>query len=179
MPPIYQPEVAARYIVDAAVDGRRAKVIGSWNKLLVAAGSICPGLANQYAALGAWDAQLTSQPVSPTQRVNLYHSADADADAGAHGIFDDRAGRLLGSSLPEDPAPHRQDVHHCGCPHHRRKAPAAGLLPLTRPRYGRGDCFRGPGSGYVASAWRRPNRGRSNQDLRGPSSPATSASAGR
>lgn len=92
VPPIYQPEVAARYIVAAAVDGRRAKVIGSWNKLLVAAGSICPGLANQYAALGAWDAQLTSQPVSPTQRVNLYHSADADADAGAHGIFDDRAG---------------------------------------------------------------------------------------
>ena len=34
---------------------RRAKVVGSWNKLLVAAGSIFPGLGNQYAALGAWE----------------------------------------------------------------------------------------------------------------------------
>jgi hypothetical protein len=92
VPPIYQPEVAARYIVAAALDGRRGKVIGSWNKLLVAAGSLFPGLGNQYAALGAWDSQLTSKPVSPSQPVNLYQPADADADAGAHGVFNDRAG---------------------------------------------------------------------------------------
>ena len=30
VPPIYQPEVPARWIVQAALDGRRAKVIGSW-----------------------------------------------------------------------------------------------------------------------------------------------------
>jgi NAD(P)-dependent dehydrogenase (short-subunit alcohol dehydrogenase family) len=92
VPPIYQPEVAARYIVAAALDGRRAKVIGSWNKLLVAAGSLFPGFGNQYASRAAWDAQLTSEPVSPSQPVNLYEPADARADAGAHGAFDDRAG---------------------------------------------------------------------------------------
>jgi NAD(P)-dependent dehydrogenase (short-subunit alcohol dehydrogenase family) len=91
VPPIYQPEIPAQYIVAAALDGRRAKVVGSWNKLLVAAGSLFPGLGNQYAALGAWESQLTSQPVSPHQPVNLYEPADADQDAGAHGIFDDKA----------------------------------------------------------------------------------------
>ena len=37
VPPIYQPEIPAKFIVQAALDGRRSKVIGSWNKLLVAA----------------------------------------------------------------------------------------------------------------------------------------------
>ena len=39
VPPIYQPEVAARCIVDATLNGRRTKVVGVWNKLLVVAGS--------------------------------------------------------------------------------------------------------------------------------------------
>jgi hypothetical protein len=74
-------------------------VVGSWNKLLVAAGSLFPGLGNQYAALGAWDSQLTSEPVSPQQPVNLYEAADADQDAGAYGIFDDKAGGFLDPSF--------------------------------------------------------------------------------
>ncbi|HLI01109.1 MAG TPA: SDR family oxidoreductase, partial [Acidimicrobiales bacterium] len=32
VPPIYQPEIPARAIVDAALDGRRSKIVGSWNK---------------------------------------------------------------------------------------------------------------------------------------------------
>jgi hypothetical protein len=67
-------------------------VLGSWNKLLVAAGSLFPGLANQYAALGAWGTQLTDQPVGPDRPVNLYQPADQSHDAGAHGIFDAKAG---------------------------------------------------------------------------------------
>lgn len=92
VPPIYQPEVAARFIVEAALDGRRAKVVGSWNKLLVAAGSLFPGLGNQFAAQGAWDTQLTEQPIDPDRPVNLYRPVDEDHDAGAHGRFDARAG---------------------------------------------------------------------------------------
>ena len=99
VPPIYEPEIPAKYIVAAALDGRRARVVGSWNKLLVAAGSLFPGLGNQYAALGAWDSQLTSEPVSPQQPVNLYEAADADQDAGAYGIFDDKAGGFLDPSF--------------------------------------------------------------------------------
>jgi short-subunit dehydrogenase len=92
VPPIYQPEIPAEWIVRAALDGRRAKIIGSWNKLLVAAGQVMPGLGNQYAAIGAWDTQLTDQPISPERPDNLRHPADNDADHGAHGIFGDRAG---------------------------------------------------------------------------------------
>lgn len=88
VPPIYQPEVPAKHIVDVATSGQREKVVGSWNKLLVLGGRLVPGLGNQYAARAAWDSQLTSDPVSPTRRVNLWEPVDAETDHGAHGMFD-------------------------------------------------------------------------------------------
>jgi NAD(P)-dependent dehydrogenase (short-subunit alcohol dehydrogenase family) len=99
VPPIYQPEIPAKFIVDAALDGRRDKVIGSWNKMLVAIAKIAPGLGNQYAAIGAWEAQLTQQPVSSDRPANLYQAADQDRDHGAHGSFGDRAGGVLDPSF--------------------------------------------------------------------------------
>lgn len=92
VPPIYQPEIPAKWIVRVALDGRRAKVVGSWNKLLVAAGQVMPGLGNQYAALGAWDTQLTDAPIAPSRSDNLRQPVDKRRDHGAHGMFDDRAG---------------------------------------------------------------------------------------
>lgn len=99
VPPIYQPEVCARFILEVAQDGRRDKVIGSWNKLLVMAGSLFPGLGNQYAALGAWETQLTDQPVDPGRPSNLCEPVDRDRDAGARGIFDRKAGGFLDPSF--------------------------------------------------------------------------------
>jgi NAD(P)-dependent dehydrogenase (short-subunit alcohol dehydrogenase family) len=101
VPPIYQPEVAARFIVDTALDGRRAKVVGSWNSLLVFIAQRAPSLANQYAAIGAWEAQLTSQPTSPDDPVDLRAPCDDERDFGAHGRFDDRAGGFLDRSYLE------------------------------------------------------------------------------
>lgn len=105
VPPIYQPEVPARAIVDAALDGRRSKVVGSWNKLLVAAAKAVPGIGNQYAALGAWGTQLTDQ-VLGEHRANLWQAVDDTSDHGSHGIFDDRAGGVLDPhflrSLPDN-----------------------------------------------------------------------------
>lgn len=92
VPPIYQPEIPARFIVEAALDGRRDKVIGSWNKMLAMAASLVPGFGNQFAAIGAWDSQLTSHPVSPDRAVNLHQPVDDEDDHGAHGSFDDQAG---------------------------------------------------------------------------------------
>lgn len=92
VPPIYQPEIPARLIVQVALDGRREKVVGSWNKLLVAAGKAMPGLGNQYAARAAWDSQLTEQAAGPDRPCNLFEPQDELEDHGAHGIFDDRAG---------------------------------------------------------------------------------------
>jgi NAD(P)-dependent dehydrogenase (short-subunit alcohol dehydrogenase family) len=99
VPPIYQPEIPAKFIVAAALDGRPSKVIGSWNKMLVLAGRLFPGLGNQYAALGAWDTQLTAQVISGDRPDNLYKPADDTHDAGAHGIFDDKAGGFLDPSF--------------------------------------------------------------------------------
>jgi NAD(P)-dependent dehydrogenase (short-subunit alcohol dehydrogenase family) len=92
VPPIYQPETPAKFIVDAVLEGRHAKVVGSWNKLLVVAGQLFPGFGNQYAALAAWDSQLTDIPEPAHRTVNLYEPVDEHEDKGAHGIFDDKAG---------------------------------------------------------------------------------------
>jgi NAD(P)-dependent dehydrogenase (short-subunit alcohol dehydrogenase family) len=99
VPPIYQPEIPAKFIVDAALDGRRDKIIGSWNKMLVLAARLAPGLGNEYAAIGAWESQLTDQKVSPDRPVNLYDPADAKVDHGAHGSFDSQAGGFMDPSF--------------------------------------------------------------------------------
>jgi hypothetical protein len=99
VPPIYQPEVPAHFIVQAALDGRRAKVVGSWNKMLVVAASLAPGFANQYAAIAAWQSQLTDRPVDPDRPVNLFQAADSESDHGAHGSFDGQAGGFLDPSF--------------------------------------------------------------------------------
>jgi NAD(P)-dependent dehydrogenase (short-subunit alcohol dehydrogenase family) len=98
VPPIYQPELIAKFVLEAALTGRREKVIGSWNKVLVLAGRMFPGLGNQYAALGAWSSQLTGEHISPGRPVNLYEPVDAAEDHGAHGQFDQMAGGFLDPS---------------------------------------------------------------------------------
>jgi NAD(P)-dependent dehydrogenase (short-subunit alcohol dehydrogenase family) len=95
VPPIYQPETVARAIVATARDGRRSRVVGSWNKLVVLAGKLVPGVGNHYAALAAWDAQLSDQSVSALHRDNLWEPIDNGSDHGAHGIFDGEAGGTL------------------------------------------------------------------------------------
>jgi NAD(P)-dependent dehydrogenase (short-subunit alcohol dehydrogenase family) len=99
VPPIYQPEVAAEHIVGAALDGRRSRILGSWNKMLVFVDSLFPGVGNQYAALAAWDAQLTDETIDPDRPANLVSPVDGDADRGCHGIFDDQAGGVLDPSF--------------------------------------------------------------------------------
>jgi short-subunit dehydrogenase len=128
VPPIYQPEVAAHHIVKVALDGRRSKVLGSWNKMLVAVDSLLPGLGNQYAALGAWNTQLTQRPVPPDRPVNLHKPVDVDRDAGARGSFDNRAGGVLDPSflrsLPQTAATFGRAVAAALRDRHRRTTPS-------------------------------------------------------
>jgi short-subunit dehydrogenase len=91
VPPIYSPEVAARAIVRAVLDGERSRILGSWNKVFAFMGSVVPGFANQYAALGAWEGQMTDQRVAPDRPSNLHRCADETSDFGAHGVFDDES----------------------------------------------------------------------------------------
>ena len=99
VPPIYEPEVAARFLVEAALDGRRSKILGSWNKMLVAASKVMPGVGNQFAAIGAWDSQLSDIPADPHRPDNLFEPQDAAGDEGAHGIFDGRASGFIDPSF--------------------------------------------------------------------------------
>jgi len=99
VPPIYQPEVPAKAVLDVALDGRREKIVGTWNKMLVFVDSLFRGVGNHYAATAAWGAQLTDQSVDPDRPANLHHPVDEDRDFGAHGTFDRRAGGVLDPSF--------------------------------------------------------------------------------
>jgi NAD(P)-dependent dehydrogenase (short-subunit alcohol dehydrogenase family) len=99
VPPIYQPEIPAKAILDVALDGRREKVVGSWNKMLIFVDSLWRGVGNHYAALAAWESQLTDERVDPDRPANLHRPVDQHKDFGAHGIFDDRAGGVLDRSF--------------------------------------------------------------------------------
>jgi hypothetical protein len=90
VPPIYQPELAARAIVHAADHPRRREYwVGSSTVATLAANAIAPGLLDRYLARTGFDSQQTDEPAPAVG--NLWAPADREADYGAHGEFDDRA----------------------------------------------------------------------------------------
>jgi short-subunit dehydrogenase len=91
VPPVYQPEVAARAIVESALDGKRSRIVGSWNTALVGAAEFAPAVVAQYAARTAVDSQQTGEPAEADRASNLCAAVDDDRDAGAHGEFGDQA----------------------------------------------------------------------------------------
>ncbi|MGW0358743.1 SDR family oxidoreductase [Nocardia nova] len=94
VPPIYQPEVAARAVLYAADHpNRREYWVGGSTAATLAANAIAPGLLDRYLAKTGFDSQQTDQPRDPEQPENLWHPADGEQgrDFGAHGIFDARS----------------------------------------------------------------------------------------
>jgi NAD(P)-dependent dehydrogenase (short-subunit alcohol dehydrogenase family) len=94
VPPIYQPEVAARGIVYAADHPRRREYwVGGSTAATLAANALAPGLLDRYLGRTGYRAQQTDQPRDPDQPANLWQPADdaREPDYGAHGRFDDRA----------------------------------------------------------------------------------------
>lgn len=89
--PIYEPEVAARAIVAAALDGRRSSVLGSWNRLVVAGAKFAPDVVAHFVARTAVDGQQSDEPREPDRPTNLWKPVDDNCDAGARGRFGDRA----------------------------------------------------------------------------------------
>ena len=88
----YQPEIAARAIVRAALYPRREHYVG-WGAVQAVVGTMFfPGLLDRFLAWKAWKGQLSSQPVDLTRRKDNLHSA-LPADFGAHGRFDAEAHR--------------------------------------------------------------------------------------
>ncbi len=99
VPPIYQPEVAARGVVFAADHPRRRQYwVGGTTAATIVATRLAPALLDRYLARTGYRAQQTAQAVEPGRPDNLLQPADGRGghDGGSHGVFDDRShGRSL------------------------------------------------------------------------------------
>ncbi len=91
VPPIFQPEVAARAIVFAAEHGRRELHVGRSTWQAVYAQNFVPGLLDRYLARTGYAAQQSADPEDPNRPDNLQAPVDGEIDRGAHGRFDDTA----------------------------------------------------------------------------------------
>ena len=94
VPPIYQPEVAARAVVYAGDHPRRREYwVGAATAATLLANAIAPGILDRYLARTAFDSQQSNKPRDPNAPENLWSPADGPAgkDFGAHGAFDDRS----------------------------------------------------------------------------------------
>ncbi|GGR89804.1 short-chain dehydrogenase [Streptomyces aureoverticillatus] len=93
VPPIYQPEVAARGIVYAADHPRRKQYyVGASTVATIWANRLAPAFLDRYLARTGFDSQQADRR-PPPGRGNLFEPADRppDSDQGAHGIFDEAA----------------------------------------------------------------------------------------
>lgn len=89
VPPIFQPEVAARAIVWAGDHNRRELNVGWPATKAIVGNSFFPGYGDYYLAENGYEAQMTSEPENPDRPDNLF--APVKGDRGTHGRFDDRA----------------------------------------------------------------------------------------
>jgi NAD(P)-dependent dehydrogenase (short-subunit alcohol dehydrogenase family) len=92
VPPIYQPEVAARGVVYAADHPRRRQYwVGASTAATLAANRVMPAVLDRYLARTGYDSQQTGQPIEPGRQDNLWQPVDSGQDHGAHGAFDNRS----------------------------------------------------------------------------------------
>ena len=91
VPPIFQPEVAARAIHWAAHQKRREVLVGFPAMKAILGNKIIPGLLDQYLGRTGYDAQQTEVPEEAGKPNDLHEPVDGDRDYGAHGRFDARA----------------------------------------------------------------------------------------
>ena len=89
VPPIFQPEVAARAIVWAAHHDRREVFVGWPTVKAIVGDKIVPGYADRYLARHGYDSQQYDGLADPHRADNLWEPLPGDH--GAHGQFDDRA----------------------------------------------------------------------------------------
>jgi NAD(P)-dependent dehydrogenase (short-subunit alcohol dehydrogenase family) len=92
VPPVYQPEVAARAIAYAADHpGRREYWVGAMTVATILGNRTIPGLLDRYLARTGFSSQQTADPTSPRRPSNLWQPADSKdgTDFGAHGSFDE------------------------------------------------------------------------------------------
>jgi NAD(P)-dependent dehydrogenase (short-subunit alcohol dehydrogenase family) len=94
VPPIYQPEVAARAVVFAADHPRRKQYwVGASTAATILANRLAPALLDRYLARTGYRSQQTAEPAEPGLPDNLFDPVDGvnGHDHGPHGVFDDRS----------------------------------------------------------------------------------------
>jgi hypothetical protein len=89
VPPIFQPEVAAKAIYWAAHHDRPEVYVGWPTVKAIIGNKIAPRLADRYLAHNGYQSQQTNIPEDSTRPDNLWHPVRGDY--GAHGDFDSRA----------------------------------------------------------------------------------------
>jgi NAD(P)-dependent dehydrogenase (short-subunit alcohol dehydrogenase family) len=92
VPPVYQPEVAARAIVWAAQNPHRRELwVGGSTVMTIVGNRLAPWLADRYLARTGFDSQQTDQPAGAERLHTDYVDAPLPGDHGSHGTFDDEA----------------------------------------------------------------------------------------
>jgi NAD(P)-dependent dehydrogenase (short-subunit alcohol dehydrogenase family) len=89
VPPIYQPEVAARAIAHVAEHPRRTTWVGTPTVLTILANRLAPGLLDRYLARTNVQAQQAPDHGPPPEQTNTWEPVPGDH--GAHGVFDAKA----------------------------------------------------------------------------------------
>ena len=90
VPPIFQPEVAARAIYYAAHHPERREYFVGWSTVKAITGNkLAPSFADHYLARNGYEAQQHDGSEDPNRPNNLWEPVPGDH--GAHGAFDDRA----------------------------------------------------------------------------------------
>src|SRR6266545_3816970 len=119
VPPIYQPEVAARGIVYAADHpGRREYWVGGSTVATLLANNVAPGLLDRYLARTGYGSQQTDQRQGADQPANLWRPADGAGAADSPGpVVRTRRGRPAGG--PGSEHDHDEPAQRDDRPDHR------------------------------------------------------------
>ena len=94
VPPIYQPEVAARGVLFAADHPDRKEYwVGASTVATLLANRVVPAVLDRYLARTGYRSQQTGRKVAADRPDNLLHPVDGSDghDHGPHGIFDDKS----------------------------------------------------------------------------------------
>lgn len=89
LPPIFQPEMAARGIVWAAYHPRRELWVGGPTIKTILGNKLLPGYLDRYLSSKGYSGQLMDEPVDPERPNNLFEPLPGDF--GIHGRFRERA----------------------------------------------------------------------------------------
>ncbi len=89
VPPIFQPEIAAKAILWATKHDRREAYVGGPTVEAIVGDKVASGLLDRYLAKTNFEAQQTPEPADPDASDNLFEPIATDP--GTHGRFDDRS----------------------------------------------------------------------------------------